>query len=138
MGEFVVQNLRDRVLRNLDQLLIRASKAPGLQPLQKSISNLDPAQIQVLRATGEGVIRAGMHDFLFALQKEADANGSIRLFVDGEESAKLSDGLEGEILGVEGWIAGCSKFSARIEIERSKRAEDWIRQTFMNNDGNKA
>ena len=45
-----------------------------------------------------------MHDLLFALQEESDAAGAIRLFVDGQEVAKLSDGLHGEIFGKRRWI----------------------------------
>lgn len=50
-----------------------------------------------------------IHDFLFALQEEADSGGEVAIRVRGKNVATLSDGLHGELFGEEGWFA---RFSA--------------------------
>ena len=67
-------------------------------------------QRNVIRDTAEHLITTGMHDFLFAVQEVSDADGSIRLEVDGIEIAKTSDGLHGEIFTEEGWIERFSRY----------------------------
>ncbi len=109
-GEFFVRNLRDAMKYNLETTLSGSWKAPGVLDLQKRLVKLDDADKQTIRELVDRVITGGMHDFLFALQEESDSNGSIRLLVDGEEIAKESDGLHGELFTEEGWIARYSKY----------------------------
>jgi hypothetical protein len=56
-----------------------------------------------------------MHDLLFALQEESDAEGAVRVYVNGDEVAKLSDGLHGEIFGDDGWIARYSEYPSKLD-----------------------
>jgi hypothetical protein len=56
-----------------------------------------------------------MHDLLFAIQEHAEAGGSVRVLVDGQEVATLSDGLHGEIFSDKGWIARFSKYPQKNE-----------------------
>ena len=136
-GAFITHSLRDEMLFYLNKLLAGAWKAPELQELQKSLSQLDDAQKQLLYDVVDHITKTGMHSLLFALQEQADADGSIRVFVDGQEVAKLSDGLHGEISGDEGWIVRYSKYPSEIEVERSRWAETWIRQMFGKKDTDK-
>jgi hypothetical protein len=125
-GEFFVQNLRDRMLHKLERLLGGKSKAPELQKLQSQLSGFTDDQKQVLCDAVEEVITSGMHDLLFAIQEHADNDGPFKVLVDGQEVAKLSDGLHGEIFGEDGWIVRFSKYPCPTEIERSKWAKEFI------------
>ena len=112
-GEFFVRNTRDKMLSDLDMLLRGAWKAPDLQHLQQKIAQFTDAEKEVIREMMEHIATGGMHDLLFALQEQADADGAVRVFVDGAEPAKLSDGMHGEIFGDRGWIARFSEFPQR-------------------------
>jgi hypothetical protein len=127
-GSFFVRNLRDRMLWDLDMLLRGAWKAPAVQSLQAKISRLAEDERGIIREVAEHIITAGMHDLLFALQEQADADGAIRVFVEGEEVATLSDGLHGEIFGEDGWIARFSEYPAEGELQRSREAEGDMRR----------
>jgi hypothetical protein len=133
-GAFFVQNLRDKMLYQLEMLLRGAWKAPDLLELQKKLSSFGDAEKQVVRDLADQMITAGMHDLLFALQEEADAEGAIRLWVDGVEVAKLSDGLHGEIFGDEGWIVRYSAYPADREIEGSRWAKEFIEKMAHDDD----
>ena len=122
-GAFLVENLRDKMLGDLDMLLRGGWKAPEAQELQAKLSRLSEAQKEALRDAADHMISTGMHDLLFAFQEEADTDGSIRLTVDGHEIAKLSDGLHGEVFGADGWISRYSRFSAEREAQRSRDAK---------------
>lgn len=125
-GAFFVQNLRDKMLDSLEKLLRGDSKAPGDQKLQSQLSSFSKEQKQVLRDTFDDLIKTGMHDLLFAIQDQADHKGTIKVLVDGQEIAKISDGLHGEIFGDEGWIVRFSKHPCPSEIEGSNWARDFI------------
>ena len=112
-GAFFVQNLRDKMLDNLEMLLQGKWKAPELRELQRKLARLNEYDKKTLRDLVERIITGGMHDLLFALQEEADNDGKIRLLVDDKEIAKLSDGLHGEIFGEKGWIVRFSKHPGR-------------------------
>lgn len=127
---FFVQNLRDKMLDDLETLLRGGSKAPATQELQNKISKFNEAQKQTIRETAEDIITSGMHDLLFALQEEADTNGAIKILVDGQEVAKLSDGMHGEIFGDDGWIVRYSKYPSAVEIERSKWGKQRVKELF--------
>ncbi len=109
-GEFIVQNLRDKMIQDADMLLAGKWKAPSLQALQKRASSLTEEQKQIVRDIVERTTVTGMHDFLFAIQEASDGGGEIKITVDGKEVAKLSDGLHGEMFGDSGWISAHSKY----------------------------
>jgi hypothetical protein len=109
-GEFFVKNTRDKMLGDLDMLMRGAWKAPASQALQAKIAGFSDDQKDTVREIAEHIIATGMHDLLFALQEEADLDGTVRVLVDGVEVATQSDGLHGEIFSEEGWIARFSQF----------------------------
>jgi hypothetical protein len=128
-GAFFVQNLRDKMLDNLEMLLGGKLKAPEVQELQRKLARLNDDQKRLVRDLVERISTGGMHDFLFALQERADA-GSIRVVVDDKEIAQLSDGLHGEIFGDEGWIVRFSRHPSETEMERSRWAKEQIQKMF--------
>jgi hypothetical protein len=87
----------------------------------------------MLRDLVEHITTTGMHDLLFALQEQADAGGAIRVLVDGNEVARVSDGLHGEIFGEDGWIARYSRYPSPAQAELSRWAEERIREMFPDN-----
>lgn len=119
-GEFFVRNTRDKMLFDLEMLLRGAWKAPGLQDLQRKISRFSEDEKGIIREMVEHIATGGMHDLLFALQAQADADGVIRVFVDGAEPAKLSDGMHGEIFGEDGWISRFSEYPQREKGSTSR------------------
>ena len=125
-GSFVVRNLRDRMLFDLDMFLSGKWSAPEHQVIQERISRIVPEDQALVRDLVDRLITSAMHDLLFALQEESDADGSIRVMVDGQDVAKLSDGLHGEIFGEDGWIAQHSKYPANEQIQLSRSAEKMI------------
>lgn len=102
-------NLRDKMLHDLEMMLSGGWKAPELQELQTKLSGLTDAQKQTVRELCERIAAAGMHDLLFAI---SDSGGAVRVLVDGQDVAKFSDGLHGEIFGDDGWITRFSKYSS--------------------------
>jgi hypothetical protein len=90
-GEFIVQNLRDKMLHNLEMMMSGSWKAPDLQKLQTKLSGMTDAQKQTVRELAEELTTTGMHDLLFAI---SDSGGAVKVLVDGEDVAKLSDGLQ--------------------------------------------
>ena len=125
-GRFLVRNLRDRMLYDLEMVLRGQWKTPDLQNLQKRLSGLSAQDHATVREMVGRVITAGMHDLLFALQEESDAKGSIRVTVDGHDVARLTDGLHGEIFGEDGWIVRFSEYPAEDQMELTRWAEKEI------------
>ncbi len=129
-GAFVVQNLRDKMLDDLEMLLAGKWKAPDLQELQRKLAQLSEDQKKLFRVLVEQITTVGMHDLLFAIQEQADTGAPIRVLVDDQEIAHLSDGLHGEIFGDEGWIVRYSKHASETEMQRSKWAKGQIQKMF--------
>jgi hypothetical protein len=108
-GEFLITNFRDSAIDHVDGLLSAHNKAPDLQTLQADLQRLTDEQRAIVRRCVIESIDSGLHDFLFALQEEYDSEGSIKVTVDGESIAEVSDGLQGEPYGEMGWQARFSK-----------------------------
>lgn len=131
-GNFAVRNLRDRMLSDLDMYLNGKWNAPESRDIQERLSRVSPEDQATIRDLVDSLITAGMSSLLFALQEESDADGSIRVVVDGQDVAKLSDGLHGELFGEDGWIIRHSQYPAPDQIGLSRWAEKVIAE--MNND----
>lgn len=108
-GKFVVENLRDKGIDFAEGLLNKHWKAPSLLEMQNEIANLNDTQktafINAITETIDGAI----HDFLFALQEQADFDNEIQILVDGQNIVELSDGIHGEAYSDEGWFAKYSR-----------------------------
>jgi len=133
-GAFFIQNLRDNMLYHLEMFLSGTKKSDETQELQRKISSFSDSEKLAIREIVEKIITSGMHDFLFAIQEESDCEGFVKVLVDGQEVAKMSDGLHGEIFGKAGWIVRFSKYPSVAEIERSKWAQEKIQEMFGKKD----
>lgn len=68
-------------------------------------------QLEVIEKTIIETLSAACHDFLFALQERNDLYNDIQLLVDGNNLAEESDGLQGELFSVDGWIQSFSAYA---------------------------
>jgi len=109
-GKFLVDNLRDKGIFYAEGLLDGRWKAPASQDIQSGLSNLSADQKQVVRKAVISTIDAAIHDFLFALQEQADVDNTIQILVDGKNIVELSDGIHGEAYSDEGWFAKYSRY----------------------------
>jgi hypothetical protein len=134
-GKFFVQNLRDKALENLEFMLVAWWKAPELQTIQSNLAELPPDARALVREVVEKVLTAAMHDLLFAFQESHDGGTGIEVIVDGKPAAELSDGLQGEIFGEDGWIVRYSKFGSQTEIDRSRWADEKIKRMLEKDRG---
>lgn len=110
IGRFVMVHLRDKAFEDCDRTLEARWKAPGVHRLQEDLARLSPQDRDVARRLVRSVVDSAIHDFLFALQEQNDAETGPRLVVDGVDAASLSDGLHGEPYGPDGWQARFSRF----------------------------
>ncbi|MFB9077979.1 hypothetical protein ACFFLS_04835 [Flavobacterium procerum] len=104
-GKFMMQNFRDKGIHFAKGLLAQQSKAPDLQELQNVLSTLTEVQKDAVIKTITETIDRAMHDFLFALQEQADFDNEIQILVDEQNVVELSDGIHGEAYSDDGWIA---------------------------------
>jgi len=108
-GKFIIENLRDKGIDFAEGLLRKHWKAPSLLEMQNEIANLNEAQkiafINCVTKTIDGAI----HDFLFALQEQADFDKDMQILVDGQIIVELSDGIHGEAYSDAVWFAKYSR-----------------------------
>lgn len=109
-GKFLVENLRDKGIDFAENLLKNHWKAPDLKEMQAELQSLSEKQKTIVRQAIAQTIDTAIHDFLFALQEEAEFENDIQILVDGENIVDLSDGIHGETYGKNGWYAKFSNF----------------------------
>jgi hypothetical protein len=113
-GKLVIAKLRDEQIEHCDGLLASRWKAPALQPLQASLASLNDKQRALVRRCLISCVDVGIHAFLFALA-ESDSEKGVSVSVAGVNVAEVSDGLHGEPLGKNGWVAKFSKYRNTAE-----------------------
>lgn len=111
-GSLITTSLRDAALHRAEALLSNSLRSPSTQALQAELQAFTPQQLDTLRSLVRNSVDAGIHNFLFRLQELSEGVGSARVFVNGEDVARLSDGLHGEPYSSQGWY---SRFSALSE-----------------------
>jgi len=109
-GKFLMKHFRDNALYNLNALIEGKQKAPSLQQLQASLASLGEVEIEILKKACMDSLDSGIHDFLFALQESTDNEVGVEVIVNGENIAKLSDGLQGELFTEDGWFSKYSEY----------------------------
>ena len=112
LGQFLMKHLRDRGISKVEGLLTGHWKAPGLKRLQRDLGALTPEQQDLVRRAVISSLDTALHAFLFAVQEQTDLDGPIAITVRGENVARMSDGLQGELVTEDGWFA---RFSASGE-----------------------
>jgi hypothetical protein len=108
-GRFIMEHLRDRGLEFVERLIAGLCKAPAMAALQDDVKALPAAQQDMIRRCVSASLDGALHDFLFKLSERADLENDIQLVVDGESVATLSDELQNEPYGDEGWIVRFSR-----------------------------
>ena len=109
-GEFIVVNLRDKAIENAEMLLENGSKSPQTKILQDELSTFNAAQKAIVANTVKASIDAAIHDFLFAIEEQADFENDIQIIVNEDNIVEMSDGLQGELFTQDGWLEKYSKF----------------------------
>jgi len=113
-GKLVMVKMRDRALDDFEMMAVGHWKAPSRRKLQGALAKLDAKQKDVVRRTVRAAVDTAIHDFLFALQEAGDAK-EIAVVIGGKDIASLSDGLQGEPFGEDGWQARFSAFGQAPE-----------------------
>lgn len=114
LGEMLIRCLRDKSIEQHDMLLAGKLRGKYIEDLQTRVTSLSIEQRSLLREVVVDVLDVALHDVLFGFQDAHDRELGIEIVVDGVNAAELSDGLQGEPLGPEGWIAKFSKFPGGI------------------------
>ncbi|HEY4326095.1 MAG TPA: DUF6547 family protein [Mucilaginibacter sp.] len=78
-GKFLVENLRDKGVNYAERLLNGEWKAPALQDIQSGLGSLSNSQKEIVRKVIISTIDSAVHDFLFALQEQADYDNNIQI-----------------------------------------------------------
>lgn len=108
-GSLITQHLRDAALRRAEAILCGSLTSPATQALQSEVQSFSPQQCETLRSVVRASVDAGIHDFLFKLQEFSSLGSTVKVLVNGQDIASLSDGLHGEAYSNRGWY---SRFSA--------------------------
>lgn len=109
-GKFLVENPRDKGISHAEFLLNGRWKAPALQNIQYELGYLSIAQKEAVKKAVISTIDSAIHDFLFALQEQADFDNEIQIIVNDDNIVELSDGIHGEAYSDDGWYAKYSKY----------------------------
>jgi hypothetical protein len=108
-GQLLVTKLRDSALDFFDGLARSQWKRPSTGKLQADLATLSPEQREIVRRCVVACVDRGLGGFLFALSEAHDFGRQIAVMVDGKNIAELSDGLQGEPYGQDGWVARFGK-----------------------------
>ena len=109
-GEFIVVNLRDKAIETAEMLLENGSKSPQTKILQDELLTFNAAQKAIVANAVKASIDAAIHDFLFAIEEQADFENDIQIIVNEDNIVEMSDGLQGELFTQDGWLEKYSKF----------------------------
>ena len=108
-GNFIIKQLFDRGLHRYGQLA--RHELQTVEPdLQSWLDERSPEDQKMMKKVVLKVLLSATHDFLFALEEEADFERKVSVLVDQNNVADLSDGLQGELFLEEGWINRYSEF----------------------------
>jgi len=110
-GKFLIENFRDKAIRQYDMLVHGKLRSPSIQEVQAWAMSLSPADKAMLTRLVVDALDTAMHDFLFSLQDAHDRELGIEVIVNGKNIASASGMLNGEPLGEDGWIERFSEFS---------------------------
>jgi len=109
-GQFIMEELRDKIIDNFERLEQGLLKSPSTQQLIKDLNNIDQKQKEVFRRVLINSIDCGIHGFLFKVQEEHELDGDIKVVVNEVNIAEVSDGLHGELFTEDGWINKYSQY----------------------------
>ncbi len=125
-GRLIVDKLKDKQIDWFKGLIQGKWSSQESKELHAKLSKLTQEEKQVVADVLEKVLENSMHDFLFAIQESNDLDSGLKVFMDGENVAELSDGLHGEIFTEEGWIERFSRHKSVYENNNT----NWIKKLF--------
>ena len=92
--------------------------------IQSKISEFSDEQKKLILSCVVKSIDAGIHDFLFALQDYGTKDfREVKIMVDEFDIEQLSDGLQGEIFGENGWRKNTAHTVNQFGKTKYKRAD---------------
>ncbi|MGG3283605.1 hypothetical protein [Paenibacillus solani] len=109
-GEFLMEELRDKIIERFEMINAGLLKSPSTQRLIQDYNQFNKDQREIIQRVLINSIDSGIHDFLFKIQEEQDMNKRIKIKVNDIDIAVESDGLHGELFTEDGWIQKYSKY----------------------------
>ena len=106
LGKIIAQDLRDASLGRFLALESGSLRSPGTQGLIQELAGFTDEERRAIRKILTHCIDCGIHDYLFAIEQQED----IAVLIHNEDVGKLSDGLNGEIYGEDGWFERFSRY----------------------------
>ncbi|WP_417888156.1 DUF6547 family protein [Zunongwangia sp.] len=122
----IIDNLRDKQIDWFKGLIQGKWRSQESKEFHAKLSKLTQEEKQVVADVLEKILEKSMHDFLFAIQESNDLDSGLKVFMDGENVAELSDVLHGEIFTEDGWI---ERFSRHKSVYENKDT-NWIKKLF--------
>lgn len=105
-GEIYINEVRDRSLSLLKNLMKQKIKAPRLQRLQQELERLDDQSKKLAEELSITLIDNVIHNTLFLFE----SHDEIKLMYKNLDLNDLSDGLSGELYSDDGWIKQHSQY----------------------------
>lgn len=115
-GKVLMEEVRDRAIREMDMTLSGHMKGESAQRIRKVLRGFSAEDIEALKWLLPQVVDATIHHLLWTLETEETINVTVSIGEETSESLReVSDGLCGEVYGEDGWIALYSK-ERHVEI----------------------
>ncbi|QLE02003.1 hypothetical protein HX109_10720 [Galbibacter sp. BG1] len=134
-GQLIVKNMRDKQLDHLYGLLEGKWRAKETKSLQGKLSNFNEDERKTLLLLVDNILTHTMHDLLFVIQSNNDMGDGLKVLMDGENVAEISDGLQGEIFGDEGWIKKFSKYKPKTDNDPTIQSKGFLTGFFRKKSG---
>ena len=99
-GKLISEELRDSALNHYLDIESKWLKSERAKKLSEKLDEFSEEQKQTIRQLLTQSIDVGIHDFLFALEEGRE---DIKIIIDGDNVAELSDGLQAEPYTSDGW-----------------------------------
>ncbi|MGB3149112.1 MAG: hypothetical protein WBB27_00500 [Maribacter sp.] len=129
-GKFIIQNMRDKQMDNINGLLEGKWKGKDVENLQKQLSKFNGDEKKVISDLVEDILNSTMHDLLFAIQESNDLDTGLKVMIHDKNVAELSDGLQGEIFGEEGWTQRFSRYQPQNEHSAESKLKGIMNKLF--------
>ena len=129
-GKFIITNMRDKQIDNVNGLLKGKWRAKNVKNLQKQLSKFNRDEKKVISDLVEDILNSTMHDLLFAIQESNDLDTGLKVMMNDKNVAELSDGLQGEICGDEGWIRRFSSYQTVNEDNAESKPKGFMNKLF--------
>jgi len=110
-GSNLMNSVRDRSIKRVDDILLGDVKAKSLIELHQSLKSFDSHQIDSIRTVIIETIDNVIFNTLSMLEENRN-NLKLQILDQGIDTnlVDISDGLPGELFSDDGWIARFSKY----------------------------